>query len=156
MEFSAIEELKKNIDGCEDNIRMIREWGLIDNHAIKDIEYNKGAIDGMKTLGLKETEKFKVFGIGGGGFIRKTDSVAFGEMNQKLNKEFNDKIKNDDNFVYEAFLYELGNHEYCITWDLEPTLDSLGLTMEQVENDERLSTILKKARTEYNSHSDEY
>ena len=112
--------------------------------------------DGLKKLGLKETEKFKVFGIGGGGFIRKTDSVAFGEMNQKLNKEFNDKIKNDDNFVYEAFLYELGNHEYCITWDLEPTLDSLGLTREQVENDERLSTILKKARTEYNSHSDEY
>ena len=56
MEFSAIEELKKNIDGCEDNIRMIREWGLIDNHAIKDIEYNKGAIDGMKTA-IKYIEK---------------------------------------------------------------------------------------------------
>ena len=35
---------------------MIREWGLIDNHAIKDIEYNKGAIDGMKTA-IKYIEK---------------------------------------------------------------------------------------------------
>ena len=56
MEFLAIEELKKNIDGCEDNIRMIREWGLIDNNAIKDIEYNKGAIDGMK-LAIHYIEK---------------------------------------------------------------------------------------------------
>ena len=57
MEFSAIEELKKNIDGCEDNIRMIRKWdSSIDNHAIKDIEYNKGAIDGMKTA-IKYIEK---------------------------------------------------------------------------------------------------
>ena len=56
MEFLAIEELKKNIDGCEDNIRMIREWGLIDNNAIKDIEYNKGAIDGME-LAIHYIEK---------------------------------------------------------------------------------------------------
>ncbi len=56
MKFSAIEELRYEIRCCEDNIRMIREWGLIDNHAIKDIEYNKGAIDGMKTA-IKYIEK---------------------------------------------------------------------------------------------------
>ena len=48
MEFSTIEQNEKHIDGCEDNIRLIRELCLIDNHAIKDIEYNKGVIDGMK------------------------------------------------------------------------------------------------------------
>ena len=56
MKFSAIEELRYEIRCCEDNIRMIREWCLIDNHAIKDIEYNKGAIDGMKTA-IKYIEK---------------------------------------------------------------------------------------------------
>ena len=56
MKFSAIEELRYEIRCCEDNIRMIREWGLIDNHAIKDIEYNKGAIDVMKTA-IKYIEK---------------------------------------------------------------------------------------------------
>lgn len=51
MEFHAIEELKKRIVGCKDNIRQIKEWDLdlIDNDAIKDIEYYKGAIDGMET-----------------------------------------------------------------------------------------------------------
>lgn len=57
MEFHAIEELKKHIVGCEDNIRLIRKWdSSIDNHAIKDIEYNKGIIDGMK-LAIHYIEK---------------------------------------------------------------------------------------------------
>lgn len=56
MEFYAIEELKKLIIGCEDNIRQIREWDLIDNDAIKDIEYYKGAIDGMEKA-IKYIEK---------------------------------------------------------------------------------------------------
>jgi len=55
------------------------------------------------------------------------------------------KLANDQ-FLYDAFDYKLGNHEYCITWDIEPTLDALGLTEEEVENDARMSAILRKAR----------
>ena len=30
------------------------------------------------------------------------------------------------------FSYELANHEYCITYDIEPTLDALGLTLDEI------------------------
>mgnify|MGYP003600679132 CR=1 FL=1 len=57
MKFSAIEELRYEIRCCEDNIRSIRKWGSsIDNHAIKDIEYNKGVVDGME-LAIHYIEK---------------------------------------------------------------------------------------------------
>jgi len=47
------------------------------------------------------------------------------------------------------FLYELANHEYCITYDLEPTLTALNLSEDDVQNDERLMKGLKIAISEY-------
>jgi hypothetical protein len=36
------------------------------------------------------------------------------------------------------FVYELGNHEYSYTGDIDETLDALGFTIEDIKNDERL------------------
>lgn len=105
--------------------------------------------EGMKKLGLKEDEMDKIYSIDGGGFIRRKDAPAFTEMFERHDRERKEAFQNDD-FAYDAFLYELGNHEFCITYEYEPTLSALGLTTENlVADDSRLMKILKKAKDDY-------
>lgn len=105
--------------------------------------------EGMKKLGLQETDTDKVVTIGGGGFLKKSDVPAFEEMMQRHEEERRAAFK-DDAFAYDAFLYELANHEFCITYEYEPTLDALGLSVVDLKADEgRLMKILKKAKDDY-------
>lgn len=104
--------------------------------------------EGMEKLGLTEKDTDKIYYIGSGGFIRKEDGQKLDELEQRISKEDAEAMK-DDEYVYEAFRYELWNHEYCITFDYDETLDDLGLTIEQVKKDERLYKILKKATHDY-------
>lgn len=64
--------------------------------------------------------------------------------------------KTGNGFIYDMFLYELANHEYCITYDYEETFDALGLTEKQVNADKRLIHGLQKARKDYLKNSSEY
>ncbi len=108
--------------------------------------------EAMEKLGLTEKDTDKVVSIGAGGFIRKSDVKSFNEMNNRLDKEKKEAIaadKDGTGFIKDMFLYELGNHEYIITYDLTDTLDSLDLTMEDVEKDPRLQKGLQMARKEY-------
>jgi len=66
-------------------------------------------------------------------------------MIDRHDKEMKEAMANDDEFVLNMFSYELANHEYCITYDVSDTLDALGLTIDEVRNDERLSNALQKA-----------
>lgn len=104
--------------------------------------------EGMKKLGLKEDETNKIYSINGGGFIRRKDSAAFNEMFERHEQERKEAFQ-DDEFVYEAFLYELGNHEFCITYEYESTLSALGLTEDEVMKDKRLLKILRTAKDDY-------
>lgn len=108
----------------------------------------KQFIEGMEKLGLKETDTDKVLSIGSGGFMRKTDAPAFDEMVLRHERELKDAFE-DDQFAYDAFLYELGNHEFCITYEYGPTLNALGMSEDDVAKDYRLLTILKKAKDDY-------
>lgn len=110
---------------------------------------NKQFDEGMQKLGLKPEETDKIYSIGGGGYIRKTDSKALSEMSERHKKEMDEAIKNDktgDNFIFDMFNYELGNHEYTYTWDITDTINSLGLTIEEINNNKRLLHGLNKAR----------
>lgn len=105
--------------------------------------------EGMEKLGLTATDTDKVCSIGGGGFIRKEDSNSLSEMFSRHTNEKQEAMSNDptgDGYILDMFDYELGNHEYSYTWDVEPTLDALGLTMDDVNKDERLLHGLNKAR----------
>lgn len=105
--------------------------------------------EGMIRLGLKPTDTDKIYSIGGGGYIRKTDSAAMHEMLDRHAAEMQAAIDADETgegFVKDMFLYELDNHEFSYTYDMEPALDALGLTMEQVANDRKLSNGLYLAR----------
>lgn len=106
--------------------------------------------EGMAKFGLTITDTDKIYKLGStGGFYLRSDSQKLKDMFERHAKEMDDAIKNDDQFVYEMFLYELANHEYCITYDFEPTLDACGLTEDEVAKDWRLLKLLKKAETDY-------
>lgn len=104
--------------------------------------------EGMAELGLTKNDTDKVIGIPCGGFIRKTDLSQFKAMFKKHDEEMADAIKKDktgNGFIYDMFNYELGNHEYCITYDATESLMALGLTWDDVNKDERMVKALNKA-----------
>ena len=108
--------------------------------------------DMMEKWGLTVNDTDKICSIGGGCYIRKTDKEALRDLINRLNKEKQDAIAADltgDGFIFDMFVYELANHEYCITYDLEDTLDALGLTAEQINADKRLAHGLNKAIKHY-------
>lgn len=108
----------------------------------------KQFVEGMNKLGLTENDTDKIYSFGNtGGYFRKADASKLNEMLERFEKERQEALK-DDEYLYQAILYELGNHEYIITWDAEPALEAIGLSREDLKN-ERVAKIFKKAKTEY-------
>lgn len=101
--------------------------------------------------------KDNIISIGAGGFIKKEHkNLYLKEMNRLYKNDAFIQVKNDDAEVKKAFIYELANHEYCITYNLDDTLDALGITFEELKNDERLLKIMNQARKEYLNDSDNF
>lgn len=114
--------------------------------------------EGMQKLGLTPEDTDKILSIGGGGFIRKTDSDALSELFDRHETEMKEAIEADqtgDGFVYDMFNYELRNHEYGYTFDIGPTLEALGLTREEINNNKRLLHGLSKAVNEITKEEEE-
>ena len=104
----------------------------------------------QEALKKLNSEKSDVLSIGGGGIIRKSDRAGFSELFQRHMSEQESNLDNEE-YLYSMFLYELANHEYCITYDLEPTLSACGITPDQVEDSEVIKAALKRARNDYMS-----
>jgi len=100
--------------------------------------------EGMEKLGFDAKDTQKVLSIGGGGFIRRSDSDAYSAMFERINAEETEARKNDD-YLFQMFAYELSNHEYCYTWDLTATLQSLSLTIEEVRANTQMNNALCRA-----------
>ena len=114
--------------------------------------FNKQFEEMMQKWGLTVNDTDKICSLGAGTYIRKTDKEALCALINRLNKEKQDAIAEDttgDGFIFDMFVYELANHEYCITYDLEETLDALGLTVEEIKADKRLHYGLNKAIKHY-------
>lgn len=95
--------------------------------------------EGLKKLNATTQD---IVSIGAGGFILKAELQAFKDMYKRHGTERRE-LKNDRNKLFEALVYELRNHEYCVTYDTADALDSLGLTKDDVE-----PALLKKACNE--------
>ena len=107
--------------------------------------------EGMAALGLKPTDTDKIYKAPGGGFYRREDGPRLYDMMERFDQELQEAIASDktgDGFIYEMFLYELGNHEYDVTLDLDETLDALDYTMDAIQADPRLCHGLERARLE--------
>ena len=103
--------------------------------------------DMMSNWGLNEENTDKIISIGMGGYIRKTDKENMQNLFKKHKEEKEKGYKNND-FLQGAIEYELANHEYIITYDLEPTLNALGFSLDILQ-DKRFKTILEKAKKNY-------
>lgn len=112
----------------------------------------KQFLEGMRKLKLKENETDKIVSISGGGYIKKSDIEKFKKMNEKHKQEINVAIAKDvtgKHFIKDMFKYELANHEYGFTENLEDTLNALQLSMDEINNNKALKKGLLLARKEY-------
>jgi hypothetical protein len=95
---------------------------------------------------------------GSGGFYLRTDSKLIFATLEENEIEMQAAIRNDidgSGFIKDMFSYELANHEYCVTFDLEPTLDALGLSVDEVNNSPALLNGLLLAKNEYLKQAEE-
>jgi hypothetical protein len=109
---------------------------------------NKQFEEGMKKLGLDPSDTDKIYSIGAGGFIRRSDSERLDEIFKRHSEEMENAINNDitgEGFIFNMFNYELANHEYIVTDDVEDTLNAFGLTMEEVNSNPALKKGLRSA-----------
>lgn len=109
--------------------------------------------EAMAELGLDPAETDKVSGIGGGGFMLKTDVQRFKDMLDRHIKEHAGAIdadKTGEGYIYDAVHYELGNHEYGYTGDDTDALDVLGISRKQAAEDSRIALALSRAKTAHN------
>lgn len=109
--------------------------------------------EGMRKLGLEPEDTDKIYKLGNsGGFYRKTDGKALVDMFNRHEKEKAQAIAEDTTgkgFIFDMFLYELANHEYCITYEYEDTFDAVGLTREEIYANNALVAGLKLATEKY-------
>lgn len=105
--------------------------------------------EAMEKLGLTKDDTDKVFSLGHGGIMRKTDSEAFSTMFTKHAREMKEAIESDttgEGFILDMFVYELANHEFSYTWETQPTLDALDLTFDDVNASKTLKHGLRLAK----------
>jgi hypothetical protein len=104
--------------------------------------------EGMEKFGLAVDDIDKLYKLSGGGFYRKTDSKAFRDLLDRHEKEMSDAIaadKTGEGFILEMFDYELSNHEFTYTGDTEDTIDALGLSQGDFDNNPALKAGLRLA-----------
>ena len=101
-------------------------------------------------LGFETEEEMlkNVFTLGAGSIILKKDKELVMSTFEQNSKEMDEAMKDDD-FLLSAFEYELGNHEYIITYEIDETLDALGIDPEEYLNSERMRRIMKQAKINY-------
>ena len=99
----------------------------------------------MEKWGLTPDDTDKIYSIGGGGYVRKSDADAMHKMFERHELERKMARKHGDDYLFEMFNYELANHEYNYTGDLTDTLEALGLTMDEINADPRMADALKRA-----------
>jgi len=116
-----------------------KEWSKLKGifYAFSDDQFNEG----IAKIGITQDEvKEKLYNLGGGGYILKSESKNMERMLQNASDEL-DAILNDKKQLLDALSYELMNHEYCITYDTSDALDALGLKESDIDAD-----VMRKAK----------
>jgi len=125
-----------------------RQSKEVDNFPIFWAFSNKQFEEGMKSFNLAIEGTDQICRVPGGGFCRKTRAKELGKLFLRHEIEISEARaadKTGEGYIFDMFDYELSNHEYSYTGVLEDTLDALGLSMEDIEKNDALSTGLKNA-----------
>lgn len=123
------------------------EWQQKFNNLPVGFAFSNKQFEDMKNK-LNVSKNKELVSIGAGCFIKKTDLHLLDEYVDQRKESFNELMKDDD-FMYDAFRYELGNHEYCISYDAEDALAELDMTIDQLNADKRALKIFKIAKKDY-------
>lgn len=99
-------------------------------------------------FGLQDTpeDRKKIISLGYGVFIRKSDKEAYVALMNGINKELEEFLEDDANFI-AACEYEYANHECQISDDWEAGLRPLGLSFETLTD--RQWKLAKQARDNF-------
>lgn len=100
--------------------------------------------EGMIKLGLAVDDYASLVSIGAGGYILKSKRDEFKALFNRQAQERKD-LKKDESRLVDALVYELCNHEYCITGNPQDALDVFGYTLETIPRN-----VLKRAINKYN------
>ncbi len=106
-------------------------YGFADLKGIFYAFSEKQFIEGMQKIGLKENEHDKIYRLPSGGFILKSEKEQYDNFLNSIVTDLENGL-NDATFCYQAFVYELQNHEFSYTHDVTDTLDCLGLTYDKL------------------------
>ena len=103
--------------------------------------------EALEKLGATREECVSVFGHGD--VVRKEDARALLDLLDRQRNELMRRILDDQEFAYEAFLYEMDNHEYAINLSGDDdVLDCFGLTFEKL-NRYDLQYAWRKAQSQH-------
>lgn len=99
-------------------------------------------------FGLQDTpeDRKKIISLGYGVFIRKSDKEAYVALMNGINKELEEFLEDDANFI-AACEYEYANHECQISDDWEAGLRPLGLSFATLTDRQR--KLAKQARDNF-------
>lgn len=104
--------------------------------------------EGMKKFGLnskKDSDLKKVCRTFGGGIILKEKLEEYHTLFDQLADEKHAYICESEENAYDAMLYELQNHEYCVTLDPSDAIRDLGLSVDEINGNEMLKKAFSKA-----------
>lgn len=107
---------------------------------------------GLEKLGLNENEMDKLIYLGDNIYLKRTDLPKVEEVNKRHKEEIEREIKADtagDKFIKDMFLYEMNNHEYGYTNEIEPILDVLHITDYDLRKNENIRNGLLLAKQYY-------
>ena len=105
---------------------------------------NEQFAEAMADWGFTPEDTDKIVSIGAGGFIRKTDVQAFLDLNRRHNDERTALLEDEEN-LYQMFLYEMWNHEYGYTHEPEDTLMACGFTWGQIKRSKKKLAAWQRA-----------
>lgn len=100
--------------------------------------------DGKKKIQTPNNED--ITSIGMGGYIKKSSKDEYSKLIKETSKEEKDWLLDHEN-LKQALWYELANHEYQYTEEIEDTLDALSLPdgyWDNPVNQELLNTVVKE------------
>ena len=129
----------------EKEISLLPIYWAFDKEQLKDV---------YKKLNIIDDEDFKNKCMNYcGGFILKSDKELINDTLKNLDKKLKFNLDNDDEFLQNAFEYELSNHEYIVTGELSDVLNALGMNCDDLIG--RKSDILDKAIVNYKKEMSE-
>jgi len=99
--------------------------------------------DWLKKL---NTTKDKITQTHYGWFILTEKLNDYKKLNSFLDEELKEFLQDSKNLL-DAFKYELSNHEYCITYNHDNTLNSLNLSFNYLNEEQK--QILEQAKKDY-------